>query len=175
MKAKKQIRIFIVDDNNVFAHVLKADIQTAFAEMKIDISTFGTGEKCLEALKTESPHMVILDYHLDGRNAEAANGIKILDQIKKEKPETYVIMLTGEDNIDIALKSFKHGASDYVVKTDTQFRKIIYSLFNLLRLMSAKNEALRYKRMVMAISLGVAMLIGGTIAIEIIYPDFFVV
>ena len=41
MKAKKQIRIFIVDDNNVFAHVLKADIQTAFAEMKIDISTFG--------------------------------------------------------------------------------------------------------------------------------------
>jgi adenylate kinase family enzyme len=43
-------------------------------------------------------------------------------------------MLTADDHIDVALKSFHHGASDYVVKTASQFEKINHSISNIFSL-----------------------------------------
>ncbi|HEX7413865.1 MAG TPA: SpoIIE family protein phosphatase, partial [Bacteroidia bacterium] len=47
---------------------------------------------------------------------------------KEINADTSVIMLTSNDHIDVALTSFHHGASDYVVKTDHQFKKINHSI-----------------------------------------------
>ena len=167
MSMKKLINIFIVDDNKVFTLALKADIENAFEEVTMKIHTFETGEKCMEAFKEIVPDLVILDYHLDNKYPDAANGIKVLDWIKKENNATNVIILTVDDDIDIALKSFQHGASDYVVKTNTQFRKINYSLINLLKLMEGTNYRRRYKQLVVGILLCVALLVGGVIAVQI--------
>ncbi|OFX34489.1 MAG: hypothetical protein A2X08_10290 [Bacteroidetes bacterium GWA2_32_17] len=165
MNKKNQIKIFIVEDNNVFALALKADLETSFVNMPIQIHLFETGEKCMEKLKQEKPQIVILDYHLNSKNSDAADGVKVLDWIKKENNETYVIMLTRDDNIDIALQSLKHGANDYVVKTDTQFRKIIFSLFNFFKIMNAKSELKRYKYILIATFLCVSLLVCGVLAI----------
>ena len=95
----------------------------------------------MEKFKEKKPKVVILDYNLSCEYPNAADGLKVLDWIKKENSETNVIMLTSDDHIDIAVKSFKHGASDYVVKTETKFKKINYSLSNLFKMMEAKSEA----------------------------------
>ena len=79
MNTKKQINIFIVDDNKVFTLALKADIETAFEKKPIKIHSFETGETCMEKFKEEKPQVVIVDYHLNSRYPDAANGIKILD------------------------------------------------------------------------------------------------
>ena len=173
MNIKNQINIFIVDDNKVFALALKADVETAFPKMLIKIHLFETGEKCMEKFMQVMPEVVILDYYLNSKYPDAADGIKVLDWIKRENYKTDVIMLTSDDHIDIALKSFHHGASDYVVKTETKFRKINYSLFNLFKTIEAKNEARTFKRLFIVLSLVVALLIGGIIAIEIFIPSLF--
>jgi len=174
MNIKTQIRIFIVEDNKVFAHTLKADIETTFVNMPIKIHLFETGEVCMQKFIEEKPQIVILDYHLNSKNPDAADGIKVLDWIKKENKETNVIILTGDDHVDIALKSFKHGASDYVVKTDTQFRKIIYTLFNLFRIMEAKSETRRYKFLVVGLFLCITIMVGWLIAIRIFNPSLLI-
>lgn len=174
MKTNKQIKIFIVEDNKIFAVALKASIETALVNMAIKIDTFETGEKCMEKFKEEKPQVVILDYHLDNRNPNAANGVKVLDWIKKTNNETNVILLTRDDNIDIALQSFKHGASDYIVKTDTQFRKIIFSLFNLIRMMEAKKNGKRYKYMFIGICLFITLMVGIIATIQIIEPSLLI-
>ena|ERR1035437_9049947 len=171
MNFKKHIDIFIIDDNKIYAQTLKGDIETAFHSMPVKVQSFLTGETCIKKLKIEKPQVVILDYHLNSKHPDAADGIEVLDWIKKESPETSVIMLTVDDNIDIALKAFHHGASDYVVKTETQFRKINYSLLNLFKMLEAKREARRYKNLVVGIFLCVALLVGGVIAIQIIAPS----
>ncbi len=51
------------------------------------------------------------------------------------------------DHIGIAEKSFKYGAFDYVVKTETQFKRINSSLVNVFNMMEAKYEARMYKRL----------------------------
>jgi serine phosphatase RsbU (regulator of sigma subunit) len=124
----KQINIFIVDDNKIFTIALKGAIEIAFEDREIKIHAFETGERCMESFMQVLPELVILDYHLNSHSPDAANGLEVLDKIKNNHKETSVIMLTSNDEIDTALKSFNHGASDYVVKTGNQFEKINQSI-----------------------------------------------
>jgi len=167
MKKGHEMCIFIVEDNKIFTMALKADIETAFKKIPLKIHSFVTGETCMLKFKEEKPMVVILDYHLNSKYPDAADGIKVLDWIKEESPETAVIMLTSDDNIEIALKSFKHGASDYVVKSETKFRKINYSLFNLIKMTEATKNAKKYKNIVTVLFLCTAFMLGVIIAIEI--------
>lgn len=167
MNINNQINIFIVDDNKIYSLALKADIENAFEGMPIVIHLFETGEKCMEIFMEIRPQVVILDYNLNNKYPDAANGIKVLDWIKKENKETNVIMLTNDDNIDIALKSFHQGASDYIVKTETQFKKINYSLLNLFKMMEANSYATKYKHLFIGILLCTALLAGAVIAIQV--------
>ncbi len=161
------INVFIIEDNAIFRMALKADIELTFANKPFIINSFETGEACMEKFKEIKPEVVILDYHLNSRNPDAADGVKMLDIMKRENPETNIIILTGDDNIDVALKSFHHGAYDYVVKSETKFRKINYSLFNLFTMMEAKKEAKRYKYMVVFLFACVSVLVGGLLALQI--------
>lgn len=102
MKKTNQKTIFIVEDNKVFTLALKADIESAFKNMPINIQSFETGEECMEKFKDENPQIVILDYNLNSQYPDAVDGIKVLDWIKKSNSETNVIMLTGDDSLDIA-------------------------------------------------------------------------
>ena len=146
MNTNTPINIFIVEDNKVFSLLLKSDIENTFKDKSLNIQLFETGEACMQKFIEEKPHVIILDYHLNAKYPDAADGIKVLDWIKEKSIETFVIMMTANDNIDIAIKSFKHGASDYVVKTETKFKKINFSLLNYFKMMEAMLDSMNYKR-----------------------------
>ncbi len=173
MKNQNPIKIFIVEDNKAFALELQADLETTFEKKPIQVHSFITGETCMIKFKEVKPDVVILDYHLNSKFLDAADGIKVLDWIKKESPETSVLMLTGDDRIDIAIKSFKHGAFDYIVKTESKFKKINNSLNNLFKMMAVKSEAIIYKRFVITILVFIALFFGGIIILKIINPMAF--
>ena len=168
MKTKNPINIFIVEDNEVFTLALKANIETSFTNQPVNLQLYETGEACIQKLKEEKPQVVILDYHLNSKFLEAVDGIKVLDWIKKYNPETNVVMLTSNDNMDIAIESFKHGASDYVVKSETQFIKINYSLLNLFKMINAKGQAKRYKNVIRLFLYFIALQIAVIITILLI-------
>src|ERR1035438_4608902 len=107
MDTREKTNIFIVEDNAIFRETLKIDIETSFKNHNIVVHAFETGEACLKSLSKTKPEVFILDYHLNGKITNASNGIEILDEIKKEKYDTNVIILTNEDNLDIAVKAFK--------------------------------------------------------------------
>ncbi len=109
----------------------------------------------------EKPQVVILDYHLNSLNPKAADGIKILERIKKENEDVNVIMLTSDDHIDIAIKSFKHGALDYIVKSESQSLKIKNALVNIFRMMEVKKEAKRYQQLFTMLAVCVGLVVGG--------------
>jgi CheY-like chemotaxis protein len=47
--------------------------------------------------------MIILDYHLDGIDKNAMNGIETLDKIKEFNQDIPVVMLSSQDKIDVAI------------------------------------------------------------------------
>lgn len=128
VKINKSTNIFIVDDNRIFALALKVYLQNAFENRIINIYLFETGEKCMELFMQLLPEFVILDFSLNSIAPDAADGLEVLEKIKMGNPETCVIMMTSNNLIDTALKSFHKGASDYVIKSTSQFKKINESI-----------------------------------------------
>lgn len=161
----KPIKIFIVEDNNVFAMTLKADIENHFSNMPLEIQLFRTGEESWVKFKGEEPQVVILDYNLNSNNPDAMDGNEVLVWFKRENPKTKVILLTSEDNVEIAIESFRIGAFDYVIKNETQFKRIHYSLFNIFNLIKAEKDSNVYKNIVIAMIVSFVLLLGGVAAL----------
>ena len=44
------------------------------------------------------------------------DGIELLRKIKRQNPDTEVIMITGHGDIDLAIQSLKHEATDFITK-----------------------------------------------------------
>lgn len=119
MSKKTKIKVFLVDDDALFLKSLEID----FLQHDFEIETFATGELCVENL-VNNPDIIILDYHLDGIDIKAMNGINTLDQIKAFNPGIPVIMLSSQDKIDVAINCMHHQATDYVVKSETAFMRL---------------------------------------------------
>lgn len=117
----EKIKLFLVDDDALFLKSL--EIQFLQQEDFI-IETFATGELCLESLTKNPPDVIILDYHLDGIDKTAMNGIETLDKIKEFNMDIPVVMLSAQDKIDVAISCMHHNAFDYVVKSETAFIRL---------------------------------------------------
>lgn len=125
---KEKIKLFLVDDDALFLKSLEIDF---LENADFSIETFATGELCMESL-SHNPDVIILDYHLDGIDKNAMNGLETLDKIKANNQAIPVVMLSSQDKIDVAINCMHHHAFDYVVKSETAFvrlQKIITSIF----------------------------------------------
>ncbi|GGD80284.1 hypothetical protein GCM10011514_50410 [Emticicia aquatilis] len=124
-----KVKLFLVDDDAVFLKSLEIEfLQNA----DFDIETYHTGEQCVEHL-SNSPDIIILDYHLDGINKNAMNGLETLIQIKALYPKMPVVILSSQDKIEVAVNCMYHKAFDYVVKSETAFmrlQKLIDTIFH---------------------------------------------
>jgi two-component system, OmpR family, response regulator len=128
MNNGNKIKLFLVDDDAVFLKSLEIEF---LQHADFVIETYATGELCLANL-AHSPDVIILDYHLDGIDKTAMNGMDTLDKIKSFNPDIPVVMLSSQDKIDVAINCMHHRAFDYVVKSETAFvrlKKIITTIF----------------------------------------------
>ena len=87
-KMENKLCIFIIDDNKIYAQLLKNKLQ----DDKNFIHLFSTGEEALNYTKL-APDFIIIDYHLDGVDPNAKNGNEIAMLFEKLIPgvETMVI------------------------------------------------------------------------------------
>lgn len=121
-KEQKVVKVFLVDDDMLFLE----SIRHFLSEQKFDadIQTFSTGEECVEHLP-EKPDIIVLDYYLSaGAGQKSLNGMEVLKKIKATYPEIRVIILSAQDNIEVAMDTMKHGAYDYVSKSESALVKI---------------------------------------------------
>lgn len=129
MKKQDKIKLFLVDDDAVFLKLLAIEF---LDHADFDVETFATGELCIKHLD-QKPNIVVLDYHLDGIQKNAMNGIQTLDKIKAFNSDIPVIMLSSQDKIEVAIDCMHHRAADYVMKSETAFlrlQKIITGIFS---------------------------------------------
>ncbi len=111
------INLYVVDDDDSLLTLVKNHLTRKFGQ-DVNVTTFNSGEACLEHINYET-HIVILDYYLNGEN-----GLDILQMIKTINPHTEVIMLSNNEDMIAAIEAFKRGARDYVIKDTTSLKKI---------------------------------------------------
>ena len=123
----KKRKIYLVDDDALFLKSLEIEFKQ---NSHFDTETFPTGELCLSKLKLldinpeDRPDVIILDYHLDGIDRNAMNGLETLDMIKAFNPDIPVIILSSQDKIEVAVNCMKHKAFDYIIKSETAFMRL---------------------------------------------------
>jgi CheY-like chemotaxis protein len=115
-----QKNIFVVDDNEMFAELVKDHLSN---NPSYKISVFNTGEECLKNLY-QNPDLIILDFFLNDVYKEAANGLEILEEIKKKLGSVPVIMLSSQGKYGVAAQTISKGAVQYVNKDDDAFANI---------------------------------------------------
>ena len=154
--------IFIVDDDPMQAMMLQ-DYLSKYSTFTI--SVFNSGEECLSNLD-KNPNIIFLDYNFDKAGKDAMNGIDILKEIKAKRPETEVVMISGQDRIEVAVNTIKYGAFDYIVKSESAFHRSENVIFNIIKRMKLQHEATLYKKL----TIGFAIALGSFIlAVLIMY------
>ncbi len=103
------IRVLVVDDHAVFCEGLATILR-----LEPDIEVVGKGGSVREAVqsaKVLQPDVVLLDVHMaDGSGVDAAA------QIKKERPQTQVVILTSDDDEAVLRAAVQAGVTGYLSK-----------------------------------------------------------
>jgi DNA-binding NtrC family response regulator len=112
--------IFLVDDEPIQNEMLKDYLSERF---QFQFKTYDSGEAAMKDMHL-NPEIMVLDYHLNAHLPKAQNGVEVLKQVKEAHPAVEVIMLSGQDKIEVAVDSMKYGAYDYVIKGETAFARM---------------------------------------------------
>ena len=105
----QEIRLLVVDDHEVVRQGLVA-LLVRRPNLHV-VAEAGTVKEAIEAARRYQPDLVIMDVRLpDGTGIEACR------EIREERPETRVVMLTSYPDEDAVLSAIVAGASGYLLK-----------------------------------------------------------
>jgi C4-dicarboxylate-specific signal transduction histidine kinase len=99
--------ILVVDDEEGIRKLMDITL----TDMGYSVQTAEDGERGLAVFRSIHPAIVLLDIRMPGMD-----GIELLRTIKTEEPDTEVVMITGHGDLDLAIKSIKYEATDFVTK-----------------------------------------------------------
>lgn len=108
--------VLIVDDEEGIRETLSG----IFEDEGYSVLSADSGEEALKLLKEQSPDLVLLDVWLPG-----IDGLQTLKEIKGQKPDLPVVMISGHGNIELAVKATRAGAYDFLEKPLTLDRVVL--------------------------------------------------
>jgi DNA-binding NtrC family response regulator len=110
--------VFIVEDDPFYRKLLEYHLTL---NPEISVRSFENGQDCLDNMHLQ-PDAVTLDYSLPDMSGE-----EVLKKILNYNNQIPVIIVSGQDNINIALNLLKKGAYDYVIK-DSDAKERIWNI-----------------------------------------------
>src|SRR5262249_61233203 len=99
--------ILIVDDERA----IQTSLRGVLEDEGYRVSAVGSASDALARVQDETPDLVFLDIWMPG-----VDGLEALAEIKRLRPETAVVMISGHGTIETAVKATKLGAYDFIEK-----------------------------------------------------------
>jgi DNA-binding NtrC family response regulator len=115
-------KIFIIEDDVMIASLMK---QTLVKNSEHETFHFQTAEECMQNLHLK-PDIISVDYNLPGMN-----GLELMEKIKAYDQGIMVIIVSGQENLEVVVSTYKKGAADYIMKNDNLFANLENSINNL--------------------------------------------
>ncbi len=102
-----KMRIMVVDDEMI----VRESFYHWFNKYGHDVETAASGDEALEKLEKRQFDLLFVDIKMPGMD-----GLELLDHVKSQYPETFVVIITAYGSIESAVTAMKSGASDYLLK-----------------------------------------------------------
>jgi putative nucleotidyltransferase with HDIG domain len=106
MVASPRSRMLIVDDEPEITAIL-SDL---FSDQH-DCTTAGSAEEALEKFRSRDFELVVSDITMPGMS-----GLEMIPHVKRMRPNTVVVMISGMQTVESAIGALRLGAFDYVMK-----------------------------------------------------------
>ncbi len=144
--ATEPLNIFLVDDDAFSLQLMEFAVRDKGFEQ---IATFSSGTECLNSL-TQEPDVIFLDHQMDH-----VTGTEVLKAIKRFNPDIYVVFVSGQQQVEVAVESLKYGAFDYIVKDEKLTERIgeVLDKIGVVRQMLQQKGHSKWRRFFAAISL----------------------
>jgi len=115
MQTKKLPKFFIVDDDpfcrlRYNQHLINLGFR--------DNVLFDNGLDCINKLNLQ-PDIIFLDYDM-----QPYNGLEMIEKINRLNPDIYLLLISGQKDMQVAINALKSGAFDYVIKGEHDLDKI---------------------------------------------------
>lgn len=124
-------KIFVVEDDLWYSKYLNHQLSL---NPEYDVKIFNDAKSFLAAMH-ELPDIITLDYNLPDMN-----GSEILKKIKSISPNTNVIIISGQEDIQTAINLLKDGAYDYITKDDNTKNRIFNIIQHIRENIGLQNE-----------------------------------
>jgi DNA-binding NtrC family response regulator len=131
----KQASILIIDDDQDVLTALRLLLKPFVSEIVVEKHP----SQLVSILSSRHFDLVILDMNFNGLINTGNEGIFWLKKIKDITPSTDVILITAYGDINLAIRSLKEGASDFIVKP-WQNQKVIDSVKELIQNKKSKGK-----------------------------------
>lgn len=112
---ENKIKIFLVDDNLFTLNIYFKELDDSGYE---DVSLFLNGTLCLNNLH-HKPHVIFLDHNMDD-----VTGFEVLKKIKRFDPNIFVVVVSAQEEMKVAVDALKFGAFDYIIKGEGDIVKM---------------------------------------------------
>ena len=104
----KRCTVIIVDDNDMMRSILRGMLRGDEYEV---IGEARNGLAAVDIAKRMKPDIICLDVLMPEKN-----GLEALSEIKTERPETQVVMISSSSEPETVQDAIQNGASGYIVK-----------------------------------------------------------
>lgn len=131
------LKILIADDEEAIRHAFKNLLE----DYNYEVLEAVNGIECLEIFEKESPDLVLLDVRMP-----EMDGLKVLEKLTKEFPETPVIIVSGAGVISDVVDALHFGAWDYHLKPIKDLELLVDSIQKALDRSRFYKENTRYRK-----------------------------
>ena len=115
MENLQKSKIFIVDDNASCLFAYSSTIKKLGYQ---EVFVYQSSTELLNNLD-ERPKIIFLDYQIDHMT-----GLELLVKIKRQDPNVFVVLVSGQEDIPVAVSALKYGAFDYLTKEEFTLERI---------------------------------------------------
>jgi DNA-binding NtrC family response regulator len=129
-------QVLLIDDDKSF----RFSVRDFLSNYDIEVIESETGKNGMEIIKGNSGiQCVLLDLNLPD-----ADGIELISQILKVKPDIYIIIISAYTETEKAVNAIKSGAYDYIIKP-IDLEVIKFELEKIFNTISIKKQLQYYK------------------------------
>lgn len=117
------LKIFLIEDDPFFGTALKYHLKL---NPDFDVHLFTSGKDCISNLY-QKPDIICLDFGLPD-----ITGDKLLKRIQETNDKIPIIIISAQEEIEVAVNFLKAGAKDYIIKNE-QTKDILWNSINKIR------------------------------------------
>jgi len=119
-KYNKKIKLLVYDDDDAEIELIRKVVEDNYKEY--DVNTVTEYDSFIQSVDNNVYDLILVDFYLSLGNI---NGVECIKTLRTKGKKTPIILITGNDNKEIAKQVLDVGGQDYIVKQISYFDLIL--------------------------------------------------